>query len=339
MTEPNQALPPPPAFVLGRGELPDSEADAVLDAALLAEPPVATVEVSGPGAVACVQGLLTNDVEGPGEGSFVYGAILTPKGMIVCDLWAARQRGAVRLTVARHGLDALAGILQHSLPPRLARAVERTPDTVTLHLAGPRALDLAAQAGVAVPAEGREAAAIVGEGACLVARPHASAPFALQITVPTPRAPAVRRHLVAAGFSAGGPAALELARMLAGWPRLGAEIDDKTLPQEVRFDAIGGVSYTKGCYTGQETVARLHFRGHPNRSLLGLSWDGTPHFDLTDVRQGEVPRGRVSSIAWVPPLERYLGLALLRRETELGSPVIAAGAEAAVMPLPFALES
>lgn len=338
MTEPGGAPPPPVTFVLRKEDVPDREASAVLDGALVAEPAVATVELTGPGAVACLQGLLTNDVEKPGEGSFVYGALLTPKGMIVCDLWAARERGGVRLTVPRHGLGSLTATFQRSLPPRLARAADRTGDIVTLRLAGPRALELAAKAGLAIPAEGREATAIVGEGACSVARPHGGAPFALQITAPATRGDAVRRHLVTAGCSAGGPAALELARILAGWPRLGAEIDDRTLPQEARFDEIGGVSYTKGCYTGQETVARLHFRGHTNRSLVGLSWQATPDFGITDVLQGNSRRGRVTSIAWLAPLEQYVGLAMLRRETELDAPVIAAGAEATVLPLPLAVE-
>jgi folate-binding protein YgfZ len=336
MTDPDATGAPATAFVLARDELPEAEAEAVLHGALIAEPSVATVELSGPGAVACMQGLLTSDLEKPGEGSFVYGAVLTPKGMIVCDLWATRERGGVRLTVPRQGVDALGALFQHSLPPRLARATDRTADVVTLHLAGPRALELGAQAGLAVPMEGRAAAAIVGEGPCLAARPHAGAPFALQLTVPAARASAVRRHFAAAGFATAGPQALELARVLAGWPRLGAEIDAKTLPQEVRYDALGGVSYTKGCYTGQETVARVHFRGHPNRSLLGLAWDDTPRFHLTDVLQGEAYRGRVSSIVWVAPLQRYIGLAMLRRETDLTAPVLAAGAPAAVVVLPFA---
>jgi folate-binding protein YgfZ len=338
MTEPGGAPPPPAPFVLRKEDVPDRDAAALLDGALVAEPPVATVELTGPGAVACLQGLLTNDVEKPGEGSFVYGALLTPKGMIVCDLWAARERGTVRLTVPRHGLGSLTAIFQRSLPPRLARAVDRTGDIVTLHLAGPRALELAARAGLAIPTEGRETAAIVGERACFIARPHGGAPFALQITVPAAHGSGVRSDLVTAGCSAGSPTALELARVLAGWPRLGAEIDDKTLPQEARFDEIGGVSYTKGCYTGQETVARLHFRGHANRSLLGLSWQATPDFGVTDVLQGSSRRGRVTSIAWLGPLEQYVGLAMLRRETELDAPVIAAGAEAVVLPLPLAVE-
>src|SRR5258708_9948328 len=83
------------------------------------------------------------------------------------------------------------------------------------------------------------------------------------------------------------PAVLELGRILAGWPRLGAEIDQKTLPQEVRYDDINGVSYTKGCYTGQETVSRLHFRGHTNRHLGGLLWQAAP-----DLERPEIPHHR-----------------------------------------------
>ena len=63
--------------------------------------------------------------------------------------------------------------------------------------------------------------------------------------------------------------------------RLGHEIVEKTLVQEVRYDEIGGVSYTKGCYTGQETVARLHFRGHTNRELRGLRWMSAPAAETT----------------------------------------------------------
>src|SRR5207253_1404740 len=86
-----------------------------------------------------------------------------------------------------------------------------------------------------------------------------------QVTVPVEQGELLAGRLAAAGAVEADPAMLELARILAGWPRLGAEVDEKTIPQEVRFDEIGGVSYTKGCYTGQETVARLHFRGRAGR--------------------------------------------------------------------------
>src|SRR2546423_4526753 len=138
---------------------------------------------------------------------------------------------------------------------------------------------------------------------------------------------------------------LELARILAGWPRLGAEMDEKTIPQEVRFDDIGGVSYTKGCYTGQETVARLHFRGHPNRQLRGLLFDAeppaTPAQGWSAVTHLDRDVGRVTSLAFVPEpgvsgAGRWIGLAVIRREVAPGAMVRAAGRDARVVDLPFA---
>lgn len=328
----------PAAFRLARGDVSPAEADAVLDGALVAEPAVAVVEIGGPGAVACMQGLLTSDLEKPGPGLFVYGAVLTPKGMIVTDLWAERDRASVRLAVPVQGHGALEEVFRRSLPPRLARPADRTSDLAAVHLVGPRAAEVAARAGLALPADGRWTSAILGETACVVARPPEGAPFILQAVLPRPQVGTLVRVLTRAGAARGGVGALELARILAGWPRLGAEIDERTLPQEVRFDEVGGVSYTKGCYTGQETVARIHFRGHPNRHLTGLSWDDEPDAAQPDVTQDGNPRGRVSSIAWVPSLERYLGLGLLRREVDPERPVAAAGATAHVLPLPFPVQ-
>src|SRR5262249_6454175 len=139
--------------------------------------------------------------------------------------------------------------------------------------------------------------------------------------------------------------ALDFARILAGWPGLTSEVDEKTLPQEVRFDALSGVSYTKGCYTGQETVSRLHFRGHANRLLCGLEFDEEPQpLDLLPVMRGDLEVGRVSSLAWLPeggtltpPPGRWIGLAVLRHDVEAGAMVRAGGADARVVSLPFAL--
>jgi aminomethyltransferase len=140
-------------------------------------------------------------------------------------------------------------------------------------------------------------------------------------------------RLVAAGGVAGLPHDAEAARILAGFPRLGAEIGDKTLPQEVRYDEIGGVSYTKGCYVGQETVARVHFRGHANRMLRGVSWEGEAPTEMVvtaDAREV----GRITSS--LQSEKGGFGLAVLRREVEPGSEVLVAGRPARVNPLPFA---
>ncbi len=310
---------------------------------MVAAPPVGVLDLLGPGAVACFQGLLTNDIEQPGDGAFVYGALLTPKGMIVADGWAARDGARVTFAVPAAGRDAVAAVYGKSIPPRLARWRDRTADCAVLRLAGPRAGSACERAGIPLPpGRGRVIEAVAHGAACEVALAPPGAPFEVQLTVAGPNTAALDDALARAGARREQPAALELARILAGWPGLATEIDERTIPQEVRFDEIGGVSYTKGCYTGQETVSRLHFRGHTNRQLRGLLFDGEPRPDPV-VRAAERDVGRVTSAAWIPAgartptAGRWIGLAVVRREVASGATVHAAGVGARVVDLPFSL--
>lgn len=331
--------PLPTPLALEPAALSPAEAEAVLARAIVAEPPVAVLTVEGSGATACLQGLLTCDIEKAGDHAVLFGALLTPKGMIVSDLWAMREGGRVELHVPRAGLAGLSDVFTRSLPPRLARVQDITAERLVLRIVGPAALETAVAAGIAVPSEGRALAATVAEADVIVARPSGRAPFGLEIVTAAEHGSALRRRLNDAGAPTGSAAALELARILAGWPALGAEIDDRTLPQEVLLDELGGVSYTKGCYVGQETVARLHFRGHANRSLRGLVWEERPDPGMPNVNQNRAVRGRVTSFAWVPPLDRWLGLGILRREVDAERPVTACGRPAVVSTLPFTLSS
>ena len=309
----------------------------------------ATIDLTGPGAVASFQGLLTNDIEKPGDGAFVYGALLTPKGMIVVDGWAARLGQRVRFTVTAEGREPALALLQRSVPPRLARFSDRTSETGVLRIAGAHATALLAAAGLPMPpAPLRVIEGPAGDGQVEVARAGDVGPFAFQITAPAGHVKDLEARLVAAGAYAADATALELARILAGWPRLGAEVDDKTIPQEVRFDEIGGVSYTKGCYTGQETVSRLHFRGHANRQLRGLLFEADPPAPPASgwsaVTHEDRDVGRVTSVAWLPEgggsvLGGWIGLAVIRREVPVGTVVRAAGREARVVELPFTIAS
>jgi len=308
--------------------------EALGSGACVARADVAVLELLGPGAAGCMQGLLTNDVESPGDGGFVFGALLTPKGMIVVDGWVARSGASARYTVAALGREPGLALFARSVPPRLARTLDRTADLVVWRVAGPHAIAVARAAGLPVPTEsGRR---VAGTGDVEIARPSDGAPFALQITAPLEQASAVLEQLVAAGAHR-DDAALELTRVLVGWPALGAEVDVKTIPQEVRYDDVGGVSYTKGCYTGQETVSRLHFRGHANRQLLGLEFDARPAvLDPMPVMHEDRDAGRVTSVAGLPG-DRWIGLAVLRREVPVGATVRAAAMDARVVALPFAI--
>ena len=111
---------------------------------------------------------------------------------------------------------------------------------------------------------------------------------------------------------------LELLRIRAGSPAWGKELDDRILPAEAGLDATA-ISFTKGCYPGQEPIARLHYRGHANRGLRVLELDGeVPPADTELELDGKVV-GRITSAA--RDGERVVALAYVRREVPEGAPL------------------
>jgi tRNA-modifying protein YgfZ len=292
------------------------------------------VRVSGPGALTCLQGLLTNDLERPGDGSLVYGALLTPKGMIVVDAWVLRQGDTFTLVMPESGRPAALELFTRQLPPRLARATDLTDGATVAWLLGAHAFQALAKSGVGSPESAGRVVSVGGElSPVSVALAPESAPFVALVVGLTPAVEPLVARLESAGAERGDETDLHAARVLSGWPALGAEIDERTLPQEVRYDEIGGVSYTKGCYLGQETVARVHFRGHTNRELRGLRWtDGEP-LDGRAIVLGEKEVGSVRSTLALE--DRVLGLGVVRREVEPGERVVAGGRNATIVGLPF----
>ncbi|HWA56536.1 MAG TPA: hypothetical protein VG692_04740, partial [Gemmatimonadales bacterium] len=302
----------------------------LLHGAVMVETAPAAFAVTGSGALTCLQGLLTNDLEHPGESSLVYGALLTPKGAIVVDYWVLRLAGRFLLLAEPAGHDPSLELFRRSLPPRLARAEDLTGEQRALWLYGERAAHVLEKAGRHLPEHGR----VVTQGDVHLGRPHTAAPFRALLAGPGAAIAALVPQLEGAGATRGAEDERTAAEVLSGWPRLGAEIEERTLVQEVRYDEIGGVSYTKGCYTGQETVARLHFRGHTNRELKGLVWDDAqaPSDPIVADADGK-ELGTVSSLLLLPG--RSIGLGVLRRTVEAGTAVVAGGATARVTALPF----
>ena len=129
-----------------------------------------------------------------------------------------------------------------------------------------------------------------------------------------------RNGLAAAGAISAGLGTSEIARVEAGRPEWGLDIDDSTLPQEAGLEELGAISYTKGCYVGQEVVARIHFRGHVNRRLMGLRAAGMRNsrrgmavlLDADGKSVGDVRSGVMS------PRFGGIALGMVRREVEVG---------------------
>jgi folate-binding protein YgfZ len=119
---------------------------------------------------------------------------------------------------------------------------------------------------------------------------------------------------------------LERLRIEAGTPRFGREIDDRVLPAEAGLDERA-ISFTKGCYPGQEPIARLRYRGHVNRSLRRLRIDASepPPYDAPIEHEGK-PVGRVTSA--VPDAGSVVALGYVRGEVPLEAVVTVGGATA-----------
>jgi folate-binding protein YgfZ len=272
---------------------------------------VARFHLTGPGRVACLQGLVTCDIAKAPDDSRSFGALLTNKGMIVAPLWIERRADGFTLATPAAAAAAVEEVFAKSLPPRLCRWENITAATAGVGLYGPRAGADIRPFPAALPAVVRGARGFEGD-----LGQDAAARFV--------------DELLEAGALRASDALMESCRILAGIPALGAEIDEKTLPQEVRFDELGAVSYTKGCYLGQETVARVHFRGHANRRLALLVLDGEPGELPGEVSLDGRVVGRLTSACWSPELDAWVGQAVLRREVTDGASLELPGTRAVV---------
>jgi folate-binding protein YgfZ len=156
----------------------------------------------------------------------------------------------------------------------------------------------------------------------------------IDLIVPSEDAERLRAVLSAAGAVEVGPDAAEILRIEAGTPRFGVEMDSATMPAEAGIVATA-VDFEKGCYIGQETVARLHYRGKPNRHLRGLRLSAPAATD-TPLNLGDKEVGRVGG-SCVSPLHGPIALAILRREAEPGAELAVGedGVTARVVDLPF----
>ena len=149
--------------------------------------------------------------------------------------------------------------------------------------------------------------------------------------------------LANAGAVPAGADAFEMARIEAGTPLYARDISDKNLPQEVNRDALA-ISFTKGCYLGQETVARIDALGHVNRVLVGVRFAGSepppPGTELTVTEaqgsEGKATVGAVTSAAYSPRLGSSLALAYVRRgHTQPGTQLTSSAGPAQVVSLPL----
>jgi tRNA-modifying protein YgfZ len=275
-----------------------------------------------------LQGQLTNDIEALAVGEGCYAALLDRKGHMQADM------RVLRIAEEEIWVDVEAGALEatrkHLEMYKIGRDVELedvSAGRALLSLIGPRSAEIA---GSPPLPEHVCASLSVGGTECLAVG------TALGIDLITQSEDAERLHaaLNQAGAVEVGAEAVEILRIEAGTPRFGAEMDTSTMPAEAGI-VEAAVNFEKGCYIGQETVARLHYRGKPNRHLRGLRLSA-PVATGAPLTLGNKEVGRVGG-SCVSPVHGPIALAILRREAEPGAELTVGedGVTARVVDLPF----
>jgi folate-binding protein YgfZ len=286
--------------------------------------------LTGSSAKEFLAGQVTNDTEAlvPGEGR--YAAFLTPKGKMLGDLRILDRGEELLLDTERVALQALFDMIRRFKIGYEVELHKRTVERGLLSLVGPDAARIASAEGL--PAVEHANAAVEIEG---VAAVLAHTDTGVDLICSAADTDKLARTLRDRGAAPVSEDAAEIIRVEHGRPRYGVDLDETVIPQEAGLNERA-VSFTKGCYVGQETVARLYYRGKPNRHLRGLRLTA-PAEPGAELRLGERVVGHLTSSV-LSPARGPIGLALVRREAEPGASVCVGEhrAEAEVVELPFA---
>ncbi|MGF1470804.1 MAG: YgfZ/GcvT domain-containing protein [Rubrobacteraceae bacterium] len=287
--------------------------------------PQGVLRLAGRDPVGMLDAILTNKV--PGGGNLgVYALLLSQKGRIQADLRVVRGGEEVLILTEPEGAEAAKEILGRYAPFSRVK-LEELEDWSVLGLYGPRAGELLGSPELAE----HEAAGITLGDETMPAIGVALPVPGYDLIGPAESLQISHDYLLDRGAAPAGSYAYETARVEAGTPRFGADMTPENFPAEAGV-LDRAVSFTKGCYPGQETVARMHYRGHPNRTLHRLKIEGPPPPTGTPLLQNEKPVGNLTSVAPLQVAGETLALGYLHRKANLEAPLIAANATVALSP-------
>jgi folate-binding protein YgfZ len=289
------------------------------------------LRLTGKDSIRMLNAILTIDVPEE-EHRGVYALLLNPKGRIQADLRVLKCGGDVLIVTEPEGSAAAKELLARYAPFSRVE-VEDLSEASThwgiLGLYGPSAKEMLEGLELAE----HECAEVEAGDADLIASGVAVPVSGYDLLGPADALDLAQHYLLERGAVPAGPDAYETARIEAGTPRFGADVTPENFPAEAGL-LERAVSFEKGCYPGQETVARMHYRGHPNRKLYRFELQPTPAVPIEpgdEILQGEKGVigststirvvGRVSSVAPLRVGGRVLALGYLSRKADLDAPM------------------
>src|ERR687889_1496805 len=291
------------------------------------------LRLTGRDPIGMLNAVLTNDVPAR-EDRGIYAMLLDPKGRIQTDLRVVKAGDETLIDTEPEGAEAAKGDLARYAPFSRVK-LEDLSDWEVLGLYGPRATRLLGNPDLA---EHEETQAEIGGASVLVV--GVAVPVSGYDLIGPPDAlAAAREHLIETGATPAGTDAYETARIEDGVSRFGADITPQNLPGESENSLERAVSFGKGCYPGQETVARMHYRGSPNKKLYRFELEPgqmeSPQAGdeiLQDERKvGPISSanvvGRLTSVAPLPVDGMIYALGYLARKADRESPMRAEDAK------------
>ncbi|HWM89921.1 MAG TPA: glycine cleavage T C-terminal barrel domain-containing protein [Thermoanaerobaculia bacterium] len=286
------------------------------------------LELLGPDRLRFLHNYVTCDVKGLAPGMGAYGFFTSPQGRILSDAVLLAQEDRLWVEVDEDQKEPVAAHLRKYI---LADRVEvRTLDDMRPVLVlGPGAEAVLGTDLSSLDAPWRHARITVHGTEVVVQRRGLSGVPAWTLWVSASEAVLLAKRLVAEGARPVGFEALEVLRAEAGIPRFGQDFGPDNFPQETGIEEA--VSYTKGCYLGQEVVARIHYRGGVQNVLRGLVFDeGEPRQGAALIHDGR-EAGRATTVVRSLALNQIVGLGILHRRVEPGTRVAVEGGGAALV--------
>lgn len=299
------------------------------------------LRITGEDRVSFLHGMVTNDVNRLPEGGVCYAAMLTPKGAMVADARIWRRAGDLLVETEPGAGPRVRDFLEKHLISEDAEIQDAGSELAVVGVIGPRSGDwLRAALGMDTPEAGRFQP-LEPEGTWVAVTSSLLAGVTgFDLLVPRASLSRWLERLMASGRALGASPlsreTWEVLRVEAGVPRFGQDMEESTIPLEANLQRA--ISYDKGCYIGQEVIARATFRGHMNRKLTGLLVGEHAAAPGTELRKGDKKVGWLTSVAHSPAKAQLIALGYVHRDClepgtklDLGGP----GGEAVVHPLPF----
>ena len=299
------------------------------------------VRAEGADCLRFLHGMVTNTVESLAENEGNYAAVTSARGQTLLDIWVHRLQDCIYIETEPGLATKLIETLDRYLIADDVALSDESDAWVIFGVQGPAAYELIGRVVGHVPADLPEHHTVIrefgGTPIWITARSYTGEP-GCDLRIAQDLADSLQRALVTAGGTPIGSQVEEILRVEAGIPRYGAEIDESVVPLEAGLNRA--VDFDKGCYIGQEVIAKMHFRGRPRRYLTGLLLsDNTPV--CGDITVNDKIVGRVTTCVKSLHFNRVIALAIIRRGYhEAGKRVILDdGSEAEVVNLPFTANS